>query len=206
MKKINPIGVWPNLSRAYEIAKLGNFGITITYQQHGDYLQVSDDYETIKKFYSDVKFVPDGEIWLELTPPKDYTRGNGCETLADIHARVEKAKGNLKPVKYEGEACMELLKNATDKLHFSAKDIDIINEVAEVIAQLDGENMVYAHHVAEAIQYRIKYGFEDNLMIADNSIMYFGKYIQINRAGLKSMWSDEEENIKEARYFLFKMQ
>jgi hypothetical protein len=206
MKKINPIGVWPNLSRACEIAKLGNFGITITYQQHGDYPQVSDDYETIKKFYSDVKFVPDGEIWIEIDRPKDYTRGNISESIFDIHARVEKAKKNLKPVRYEGEACMELLKNATDRLHFSAKDVDIINEVAEVIAQLDNTDTVHAHHVAEAIQYRIKYGFEDKLMIADNSVLYFGKYIQINKAGLESMWAEEEENIRKARYFLFKMQ
>jgi hypothetical protein len=206
MKRINPIGVWPNLSRAYEIAKLGNFGITITYQQHGDYLQVSDDYETIKKFYSDVKFIPNGEIWIELIQPKDYHRSDGCETLSDIHARIEKAKKNLKPVRYEGEACMELLKNATDKLNFSAKDVDIINEVAEVIAQLDSTDTVQAHHVAEAIQYRIKYGFEDKLMVADNSVLCFGKYIQINRAGLESMWAEEKENIRKVRYFLFKMQ
>ena len=50
----NLVGLWANLSRAYEMALLGKFSIQIIFDK--EYIQGFDDYESIKSFYKDVLF------------------------------------------------------------------------------------------------------------------------------------------------------
>ena len=202
--KENLIGIYPNLSRAYEIAKLGDLSITVLYTKREGYSEIADDYIEIKKVYSDISFVPDGDIFIEIIKPRDYIYGRYCETINDIHKRVDEAKRNVIPDVFANTACDELLKNAVDKLKFSLKDFELIKKIAGVIGQLDGNDKIEAHHVAEAIHYRISVRCDnyDEYVMADNAVLMFGNHIKINQAGLDDKWGDEEKNIKNAIKYL----
>ena len=179
---MNLTGVYPNLSRAYEIALLGGHTITVVYSGNlFDYTQANKDYPKIKKFFNEVSFVSDGDLWVEIEKPQDYNQGKYSETLADIHARVKEAENNTEPKQEYCNVGKELLKNAVDRLSLSLKDVEIIQGVSSTIAKLDGEGGTLVHHVAEAIQYRIKYHPDHSLIIAENSKIQFGDNISIKQ-------------------------
>jgi magnesium chelatase family protein len=52
----------------------------------------------------------------------------------------------------------ELLKNAVDQLHLSARSYHRILKLARTIADLAGEEKIESSHIAEALQYRAKAG------------------------------------------------
>jgi magnesium chelatase family protein len=75
--------------------------------------------------------------------------GNGkARTNARMSARQIKAFCTL-----DGEA-EGMMKMAMTELNFSARAYDRILKVARTIADLEGQERIQAHHVAEAIQYR----------------------------------------------------
>ena len=109
----NLIGLWINLSRAYEIALAGGFSIQVVFG--GDYTQGFDDYEQIKRFFVGVPFVAKGDLVVEILKPDSY-QPSQTQTLADIKTRVAAIGG--KPTDFSNRACNEFLEVATQRLSF----------------------------------------------------------------------------------------
>ncbi|MFA7628737.1 MAG: hypothetical protein WCY37_05030 [Candidatus Dojkabacteria bacterium] len=195
----NLTGLWPNLSRAYEVAKLGGLTITITYPRH-DYVGAEEDYQRIKEYYKDVEFVADGDIWIKIYKPRSY-EDTGYEGLNVIHERVKAAMSNQVPERTDSSS-EELLKSGIQRLNFSVKSVEIIRKVSAIIAQLEGCDTINAHCMAEAMNYMINFNHEDTLVLAETNTLKFGDYISIKQDGINSMYADEEKNIKKAIEYL----
>ena len=111
-------------------------------------------------------------------PALDYDELSGAsapaETSEAIRARVNAARA-VQPARYgpDGPACnaqmgpkelrvyckldqpcQQLIRGAYDRLGLTARGYDRILRVARTIADLDGEEDIAVHHLAEALQYR----------------------------------------------------
>jgi magnesium chelatase family protein len=99
-----------------------------------------------------------GDVDIHLEVPKlnqealtEKRRGESSAVIKDriIQTRVN----NNVPSEFDKEA-EELLKLAILELGISAQAYDKILRVAATIAQMDGKEMIEAHHISEAISYR----------------------------------------------------
>lgn len=169
----NLVGLWVNLSRAYEVALLGNLSIQVVFQK--DYQNGFDDYKQIKSFYKGVNFVEDGDLIVEIHKP-DYNDRINYETLQDIQKRVEAAKSRELPQEFSSTSCDELLKTGTNRLNYSYTRREKVIEVSKVIAKLEGKPKIEPQHLAEAIQYSF---FDETCCNAENETINFGQGIQI---------------------------
>ncbi|NQS98188.1 MAG: YifB family Mg chelatase-like AAA ATPase [candidate division Zixibacteria bacterium] len=77
-----------------------------------------------------------------------FREEKGVYSNSDMNSRVMK---KYCPINAD---CMALLKNAIDKLGFSARAYDRIIKVARTIADLEAVEDIKTSHIAEAIQYR----------------------------------------------------
>lgn len=157
----NLIGLWANLKRVYEVAMVGNFSITMFYNNEDTYQREKtaiEDYLEIKKFYKDLNFVENnGDIFFELIKPNDYTviiKNIKYETLEALQKRIDNAKKITQVNTKLGEASLQLINSAKKHLILSKSDEKIIINLSESIAKLDGDTQIQTHHIAEAIQYR----------------------------------------------------
>ncbi len=71
-----------------------------------------------------------------------------------IHCNAQMTSKNMKEYCVVDEAGNALLKNAVERLGFSARSYARILKVARTIADLDNKDKILASHVAEAVQYR----------------------------------------------------
>jgi hypothetical protein len=163
-----------NLSRAYEIALLGNFKIQIVFNK--EYKQGFEDYDNIKSFYNEVDFVKEGDLIIEIYKPDYNQNTERFETKEDIKSRVEMALKNKKPNSFKNNSCDTLLKTATDKLGFTLQKREKVIEISKTIAQLDGSTAIEPHHIAEAIHYNC---YDKTQCNAENKSINFGDGIQI---------------------------
>jgi hypothetical protein len=175
----NLVGLWVNLSRAYEIALLGDFSIRIVFDK--DYIQGFEDYESIKLFYRDVQFAKNGNLTVEIYKP-DYTQNRvKYETLDDILNRVNKARNNQVPSDFKNESCNTLLKTTTERLSFSHSKKESVIRISKIIAQLDNSKFIEPQHLAEAIQYNC---VDETICCAEDKSLSFGYGITILRTEL----------------------
>lgn len=168
--KTNLVGLWVNLSRAYEIALLGGFSIKVVFQK--EYTEGFDDYKEIKSFYKDVNFCGNGDMTIEMYKPI-HQKGVRYETLDDIINRVREAEKNPAPTTFKNSACDALLSNAIDRLNLSVRNVQKVNELAAVIARIDASKYTEAHHLAEAIHYIDRYNL-DEYCVAEDEVISFG--------------------------------
>lgn len=171
-------GTYINLSRAYEVALLGGYSISIGI--HPEWAKLVNDYDLIKSFYQGVEFRKKGDIYVDISNPylNQYTRQ---ESIKDIISRVETARGHNKPTEYgENSGADQLLKRAAEKLRLSIKDIQNIRKISETIAQLDHSQYIGAEHVAEAIQYCSKISERDGAIDPESHEKCFGFGIKIS--------------------------
>lgn len=82
-----------------------------------------------------------------------YQTENSEQVLSRVIPARERYNLNCENLKPEKDA-VELLSMACQKLGFSAKAVSKILRIARAIADLEGVEIIQAHHVAEAIQYR----------------------------------------------------
>ena len=175
----NLFPLWVGLSRAYEIALLGGFSIRVMIGE--DYVEGFDDYLKIKEFFKGVEFSADGDMTVEIVKPKTYDSKIIGETMADVLDKIEVAKGNKTPNRFESTTCDVLLNTATDRLNLSYNDRDMIIEFAKTIAQLEGSENIKAVHIAEGIQYKY---FDGSLINIEGNCLTFGYGINIARTTL----------------------
>ncbi len=79
---------------------------------------------------------------------------NRFATQPNIHSNSQMNSKNLKEFCQIDEACKNLLKNAIEKLHLSARAYDRILKVSRTIADLDESENINTEHLAEAIHFR----------------------------------------------------
>lgn len=142
--------LFPNVSRAYQIALLGGYSLRpvcdIEYN-------ANEDYAEIKKLLYDVKFSHDGLLQAYFYKPhfNDIDQKH-FYTVSDIRETVEQAKQNAIPTTFAVSTDL-LLKTAYEKLNLSVTDSVKIKQVAQTIAQFEKCLEVKIEHVAEAIHY-----------------------------------------------------
>ena len=71
-----------------------------------------------------------------------------------IHCNAKMSNRHIKKHCVIDHASNNLLETAVDKLGLSARAYNRILKIARTIADLDGKDLIAAHHISEAIQYR----------------------------------------------------
>lgn len=185
----NIIGLFCNLFRAIEIAKLGNHTISIFFSD--EYKQGFEDYESIKTFCHSWfdSFVDNGDMKIEIVKPYDYEKRGQPETINDIDNRINKALLYKKPEIKLCDASLSILKTAADRLCLSLSQIEKIKEIAQTISQLDLSDEIKPWHIAESIQYSYISDYETKLNGEKKSIV-FGGMIEIKMGFIDHMVID----------------
>jgi hypothetical protein len=174
----NIISLWRNLFRAIEIAKVGNYSISVYFDS--DYKNGFDDYESIKNFCKGWfnNFVSDGDIKIELSKPYDYVTYINTDTLESISNRVLNTLNFKKPEIILCDVSKELLKTSTRRNDFSLRQVENIKEISATIAHIELSETIRVEHVAEAIQY-VHNMPNDDYLNAEAKTKVFGNIISI---------------------------
>lgn len=164
MSKINVIQLYSNISRAYEISKLGGHPIALCYpnpkllkeKDREEEMIHPEDIQYVQKYFDikDLLTKAEAAILMDFSKPPFPYPARTTETMDDIHERINVAKSfNLTSDTLPSKG-LPLLKTAFERLNLSLKDLDIIESVSTTIARLDLSPEIRIEHLAEAIQYR----------------------------------------------------
>lgn len=74
--------------------------------------------------------------------------------MKNVHSNSQMSDSLLHQFAEPDEAGFDLLRNAMERLHLSARAYSRILKVARTIADLEGSASILSHHIAEAISYR----------------------------------------------------
>lgn len=180
--KSDSIALWPNFSRAVEIAILGNYSISVYYDS--DYKSGAEDYQFIKEKLKGVfeSFSPSGDIIVSIHAPKFPLRN--VETLQDILNRVQTYPTALPKLELDSGS-EALLVNAQNRLGLGINKVGNVQRLAVTIAQMDRASVTRCEHIAEAINYSYISPDSHKINAEDNSIT-FGDGITISKGLLYS--------------------
>ena len=150
MKNIN--GMFPNLSRAYEVALMCDQKINLIGFEYDNF---ENDFGLITNEFKGGIFSEAGKIHISLPKPNfDHIfSSKQCETVSDVELRVKTAKNNSKPNEQLNDSCMQLLKTAYERLSLNISDVKSIIHRASGIAQMENCAKIETQHIAESIQY-----------------------------------------------------
>lgn len=159
--QIDIIGLHVNISRIYEVSKVGEHSIAFCYFSDKDDPERTvnpKDIKMIADYYS-IQPIQDGDILCEVVRPdfdsikQSMTRK--FETLDEINARVKQAKDFPLPlINTMNDVCYSLLGTAYDRLNLAVYHIPMIQKIAQSIARLAMSEQIRVEHIVEAIQYR----------------------------------------------------
>jgi len=76
------------------------------------------------------------------------------ESFENIHYNAQMSSKQIREFCALDATSLQLLKTAMERLNLSARAYDRILKVARTIADLESNEIVVSHHIAEAIQYR----------------------------------------------------
>ena len=154
MKTVNEsiVGLWPNLFRAIEIAKNGNFSVSLLYDK--DIPSCFNDCVYIKKqcngFFNNFK--NNGDIKIQISKPHSYSH-SGSESFSDIQKRVDNVVEYKEPKTLLCDSCKSILDTAVKRLDLPMYRYEKIKEIALCIAKMEQFDKIQPQHIAEAIQY-----------------------------------------------------
>ena len=190
----NLIGIWPNVFRVLEIAKTGNFSVSIYFDK--DYKNGFEDYASLKEFCKGWfdNFVVDGDLYLGINTPVYRNNSRQSEKITDIENRIQKSLLSDIPDNTINGASESILKMAIEKLNISLLRTEKLKEIALVIARMDLSKLIRAEHVAEAIHY--SHIFSDDYCNAEGKAKVFGDMITVK---IGNIYSDD---IKKAIEYL----
>lgn len=161
-------GLFYNVFRAIEVAKAGNFSVTVVY----DYTNGLSDYNLIKEYCKGwfENWSDDGDIFVEMFIPDKY-ESILFETKDIISQRINSA--NKTTILKRSDASNSLLDTAKRRLNIAILDSNTICNIALTIASLENEPETGITHFAEAIAYLRKPKF---LTIAETAqkVLKFG--------------------------------
>ncbi len=81
-------------------------------------------------------------------------QSNRFKTRVGLYANAQMTTADVKKICTLNENSQQLLKQAMQRLHLSARAYDRIIKVSRTIADLDNSDTIQTEHIAEAIQYR----------------------------------------------------
>lgn len=157
MTSYNLVGLAPNISRIYEIAKTGGFSVQLVVGSNNEFV-TAKDIEALKAFYGfEETEDPDivGEVCFDHTAIMQVlTDSHRCETMDAINARIAAVEfSSISVDRTIPKTGVSLLKTAIDRLKMGLVESMKCIEIAVVIAQLSGSETIRPEHIAEAIQY-----------------------------------------------------
>ena len=159
MTQYNLIALCGNLSRVYEISKLGNHTVKLVAGKNVTGTISTDDVSLLNSFYG-FENVENADMIIEVCFGladilNTLNKNTRFETIEAVNARI--AKADLQEIQVDetikGSAEL-LLKNAIVTLQFSFCEVIAVVGVAATIAKLVGSNEIKPEHIAEAIQYK----------------------------------------------------
>lgn len=160
MKNTNLVGLYANISRIYEISKVGNHSVTFAFYSDPEDKERNvntNDIKIVSEFFG-FNPVKDGEIIADFVRAQ-WSDILSCmtrkyETLKDIEERIKKAKKFERPDFCTNDAGFSLMGTAYERLNFSLHDVEIIKNISCTIAQMAFSENIKIEHIAEAIHYR----------------------------------------------------
>jgi hypothetical protein len=197
---INIIGLHPNITRVYEISKVGNHSIGFAYYSNPDDLGNNLDPKDIDKIIEFYSITPDAhpQLIVEVCKPRSediiHAMSGYFETLEAIHERVEKAKQFAKPSQLN-ESAKILLETAINRLNLGSVECENAIKVSATIAQMAFCNEIKAEHIAEAIQYCKKIVVDSKILIYKDKPTLEQQNAELLEAllGLNHLWSGRED-------------